>query len=230
MNGTGCEYHSYLGIPSLLTAGHQVLPTDADASLQAGELHFRRMHMHSELTLAQILADLDAATEALQPPHNSSRAHAHLTRAAALTELLQHSLALLEPPYFSADQFAAFRELLGGASGAQSRQFLHVRRALGLEDSTSPIYTAFCTAVVATATTLHHVTRTSEHDLHGIAQALLRISRAYCDWQNRHMLVATLLIGEHTSGTAGTAGVSYLKERMAAPFPELWESATPRAQ
>ncbi|WP_331739907.1 dioxygenase (plasmid) [Streptomyces sp. NBC_00015] len=217
------EYHSYVGADQLPGLGHSVLPEDAHPSTKADELHFKRVHLHSELLLAQILIDLEVATSGVDRMRDLGQGLFHLDRSAALFERLAADLRLLRPPYFPRERFDAFRDLLSPASGAQSRLFREVRESLGLEGIASPIFEAFRGAVEAyDGLTVSQVLQKPNLQLYRISHSLLRVSAAYKNWWWNHLQNAELLLGPGTSGTGGTAGTEYLKRRSVSPFPELW--------
>jgi tryptophan 2,3-dioxygenase len=219
------KYSNYVGLPQLLEIGFEALPDAAGASAKADELHFKRLHQESELSLAQMLTDLEATVDLLKPQRDLSKAGFHLTRAAAIIEGMQSKLSLLRPPYFTAERFEAFRDLLAPASGAQSPGFTEVRRALGLEGVESPIFKEFKNSVEEQETTLAGVIRSSEEPLYPVAQALLRVATAYENWLWDHLQNARLVVGMGRPGTGGSAdGANFLRSRVVAPFPELWDA------
>lgn len=63
-------------------------------------------------------------------------------------------------------------------------------------------------------------------DFYEMAEKLVDVDEQYAMWKHRHMLVVERIIG-YKRGTGGTAGVAYLRERVADRlFPELWEVRT----
>jgi tryptophan 2,3-dioxygenase len=81
-----------------LEIGFEALPDAAGASAKADELHFKRLHHESELSLAQMLTDLKTTVELLKPQSDLNKAGFHLTRAAAIIEGMQTKLSLKRPP------------------------------------------------------------------------------------------------------------------------------------
>ncbi|MFD9465846.1 dioxygenase [Streptomyces sp. NPDC060027] len=219
------KYTNYVGLPHLLEIGFEALPDAAGASAKADELHFKRLHQESELSLAQMLVDLEATVDLLKLQRDLGKATFHLTRAAAIVEGMQTKLSLLRPPYFTAERFEAFRDLLAPASGAHSPGFTEVRRALGLEGNESPVFKEFKNSMEEQEVTLATVIRSPEEPLYLVAQALLRVAMAYEHWLWDHLQNARLVVGIGRQGTGGSDdGAAFLRSRVVAPFPELWEA------
>ncbi len=63
-------------------------------------------------------------------------------------------------------------------------------------------------------------------DFYEMAEKLVDVDEQYSLWKHRHMKVVERVIG-YKRGTGGTAGVSYLKDRVDDRlFPELWDVRT----
>ena len=63
-------------------------------------------------------------------------------------------------------------------------------------------------------------------DLYELAEELVDIEDSFQQWRFRHMTTVKRVIG-FRQGTGGTAGVSYLRQRLDHVFfPELWEVRT----
>ena len=63
-------------------------------------------------------------------------------------------------------------------------------------------------------------------DLYELAEELLDLEDAMRQWRLRHVTTVERIIGLKT-GTGGTAGVPYLRERLQLVlFPELWQVRT----
>jgi len=63
-------------------------------------------------------------------------------------------------------------------------------------------------------------------DMYEMAEKLVDVDEQYALWKHRHMKVVERVIG-FKRGTGGTAGVSYLRDRVGDRlFPDLWEVRT----
>ncbi|MYV38408.1 dioxygenase [Streptomyces sp. SID1328] len=218
------KYNEYIGFEQLKEAGFVALPVTAESSTKADELHFKRLHMESELSLAQMVTDLECAVESLKPQDDLDQVSFHLHRTAGIMEGMETKLNLLRPPYFTPERFEKFRDLLSPASGAQSPGFSEVRRFLGLEDMESPVFKEFRNAVARYETNITSALRSPLNPLRPVAHAMLRMATAYESWAWSHYQNTRLVVGGTPKGTGGTAGAAYLKDRVVAPFPGLWEA------
>lgn len=218
------RYSEYVGADQILDLGFVVSADAAGASAKADELHFKRIHMESELSLAQVLTDMHCAVDFLKPQTDVQKARFHLDRTAGIIKGMEAKLNLLRPPYFTQERFEEFRDLLAPASGSQSASFARVRHFLGLEGTESPIYKQFINAVAGHGTSIPVVLRSPASPLYEVAHALLGVATAYESWAWSHYQNMRLVVGEKKEGTAGTLGADFLKGRMVAPFPELWSA------
>jgi tryptophan 2,3-dioxygenase len=218
-------YSRYLRLPELLDL-QEPLSADGSPRQEVAEHFFIVTHQASELWLRQALLDLEAAVEALSPERlELELALEHLERVAQIAQLLVEHVAMLGKLPLSC--FAAFRQLLGTASGAQSSQFHALERVVGLRGNASPVYEAFLAAVDACGLSVEQV----YHDdlgagaLYRIAEALVDIAQRLSRWQVVHLEIVSRLLGD-MPGTGRTSGVKYLVDRMSTAFPELAEART----
>lgn len=223
-NGVGeLTYSRYLRLPELLALQHPLSANDSPRQ-EVAEHFFIVTHQASELWLRQALLDLEAAVDALSPERlELELALEHLERAAQIAQLLVEHVAILGKLPLSC--FAAFRELLGTASGAQSSQFHALERVVGLRGGVSPVYEAFLAAVDASGLTVEQVYQDDlgAGALYRIAEALVDIAQRLWRWQAVHLEIVSRLVGE-MPGTGRTSGVRYLVDRMNTAFPDLAEA------
>ncbi|OOV24643.1 hypothetical protein SM007_27415 [Streptomyces avermitilis] len=106
------RYSEYVGADQILDLGFVVSADAAGASAKADELHFKRIHMESELSLAQVLTDMHCAVDFLKPQTDVQKARFHLDRTAGIIKGMEAKLNLLRPPYFTQERFEEFRDLL----------------------------------------------------------------------------------------------------------------------
>jgi tryptophan 2,3-dioxygenase len=192
-------------------------------SVVLAEHFFVIAHQSCELWLKQIIADLDAATDALLPEHGGADAESSielLQRSAELLRLLHEQLIVLEK--LPARHFATFRPYLDSASGAQSEQFRFLANQLGSGRHPSRLYLAFTAAAEHDGTAVAEICQQGPAAgvYHQIVEAMLDIGNAYWRWQVSHLALISRMIGDR-QGTGGTSGVPYLVGRMNMPFPEL---------
>jgi tryptophan 2,3-dioxygenase len=215
-------YTDFLHLPRLLGGVTPETPRD-NGRVYAAEHFFLVAHQASELWLKHVLLDLDEALAAVSgPDRDVEQATEHVRRAADVVGLLCAHVAIfarLQPT-----DFAVFRVGFGDASGAQSTQFRALRRVLGLDGPQSPLCRELLAAIDERSTSLESLYRQAPDGgpLYRLAEAMADLSQATWHWQLDHLEVVTRLIGR-TRGTGGTDGAGYLAERLAAPFPELWE-------
>lgn len=216
-------YSDYLELDTLLALQRPRVPAQ-QRRVHAAEHFFIVAHQSCELWLAQILLDLDHATDALSAPQVADElALEHLSRIADIFGVLHKELVALEQ--LSSHCFAQFRPYLGTASGAQSAQFRELDRKLGFGPTASPVTAAFIAAVTGAGLDLVDVCRKDlgAGVLHHIVDALLDIGQGYWRWKVAHLALVSKLLGD-IGGTAGTSGAGYLTRRLRLPFPELREA------
>ncbi|MFJ6676575.1 tryptophan 2,3-dioxygenase family protein [Actinosynnema sp. NPDC091369] len=218
------DYSGYLCLDALLSLQRPQAPAEVSDpgsdpgsdAVRSAEHLFIVVHQASELWMAQLLLDLDLAASALRRGSADTAAE-HVERAAALFGVLRAQLDVLDrlPPAC----FARFRPYLGTASGAQSRQFAALERALGFGPTEPPLATALAEAAAAAGVTLPEVWR-SGGPLRRVADAMSAVARGYRDWQAGHLAVVRRMLGD-LPGTGGTAGARYLASRVRLAFPGL---------
>jgi tryptophan 2,3-dioxygenase len=215
-------YSEYLRVDELLRL--QDPRSQSAASLTwICEHFFIIAHQSSELYLAQVLLDLDEAAGALVDGRYQDTLEC-LQRTAAVLDAMSANLEALAsmPP----SRFAAFRHVLGTASGSQSTQFATLNRLLGLNGGGEiPLMTAMATACDRHGVPLSVLLQpgsAAEPDLVRVALAMLDVARKCWKWQTTHVELVAKMLGHHESGTGGSSGVPYLAKRIAMPFEQLW--------
>lgn len=220
---TAATYAEFLRLPQLLDS---VVPSTPPSNrrVHSAEHFFLVAHQTSELWLKQVLMDVNEATVALGlPDRDLPQAAQHVDRAAAVLGLVASHVAVFRQ--LLPGDFADFRPVFGDASGAQSEQFHRLQRELGLYGHPSHLFAEFMAAVDERSTSLAGVYRQAPHsgELYRLAESLADLSQAAWHWQLDHVEIVTRVIGR-VPGTGGTTGADYLTNRLAAPFPELWEA------
>lgn len=210
------DYPGYLCLDTLLSLQRPRVPAEESDRVRSAEHLFIVVHQASELWLAQLLQDLDLAAGALRRGAWETAVE-HVERAADLFPVLRAQLDALDR--LPAACFARFRPFLGTASGAQSRQFAALERALGFGPTAGPLATALAEAVADAGTTLPEVCR-SGGPLRRVVDAMSAVALGYRDWKDGHLAVVRRMLGD-LPGTGGTTGARYLAGRVRLPFPEL---------
>jgi tryptophan 2,3-dioxygenase len=177
-------------------------------------------HQVTELWLAQVLANLSAAAEILRAGgagglHAAARL---LARAAGEVRLLAEQLGVFG--YLSAGQFAAFRPLLGTASGAQSRQFTLLEEFTAADGAGSGGLEELLDAVVPGGLGAVHLDGTCPEPGCRCAWEMVALSAGLAAWRSAHVSLVRRLLGEDP-GTGGTAGAAYLEGRSRVAFPRI---------
>lgn len=221
-------YASYLRLDQVLSAQHPVGPAELGPQVRAAEHFFIVVHQAFELWFKQQLLDLRHATEALAPPHSDPElALDHLLRVTAINRLLFQQMVLFDhlPPRL----FLSFRPYLGTATGAESKQFREMQKALGLWGAQpSPVYRAFTAACERAGLSLEELYQQPSRGgaLYRVAEALVDLSEGFWLLEAAHVRVAERTIGQRP-GTGGTSGVAYLTGNLQRKaFPELWDVRT----
>ena len=184
-------------------------------------------HQTSELWLAQVLLDLDEAAAALAHGRYLD-ADECLQRSAVVMETMAANLEALAtmPP----GRFAGFRGNLGRASGAQSAQFAHLDRCLGLgSKGECPLFDALLDACEKERATLTGLLRPGDPDhaeLARVVLSMLDVSRKTWKWKVMHLELVAKMLGHQQSGTGGTSGAKYLSGRLTMPFEALWAAVS----
>ncbi len=218
------DYSSYLCVDDLLSAQRPLTSKDEDLRVWADEHFFIISHQRSELSLAQVLVDLDLATADLDfRSSNQQRAQIHLRRACRVLESLVEDAVMLAEQ-LNADAFARFRGRLGTASGAQSPQFRELRKSLGLGRDDSPVYSAFLNLLRREGINIRQLYREqdSRRILYETSELLMDIAQAFWKWELHHVQMVARMVGRG-GGTGGSTGLAYLWKKAGPPFPDLWE-------
>lgn len=216
-------YADYLQMEALLSLQETRVPETAGRAAVLAEQFFIITHQSCELWLKQIVADLDAAEEALTPPCSADDLESSvefLMRTGEILRVLESQLVALEK--LPIRYFAEFRPHLGTASGAQSAQFRQLARLLGSGRNQGNLYKAFVAAAGEEGLTVSEICRRGlgAGVLHRVAEALLEIGNRYWHWKVTHMALMSRMIG-NSEGTGGTSGVDFLARRVTMPFSEL---------
>jgi tryptophan 2,3-dioxygenase len=202
-------YADYLRLDELLQLQHPL----SDAASATVERFFIVAHQASELWLKAVIEALEAAGEELghELPH-TDRALAHVRRAVAALEAFRSSLTALSA--LEVPEFLDFRQLLRGASGAQSGQFARLQAMVENPGSDS-LETVFVAA-------LRRDTGLGPADLLTertpsvwlwLAHTMVDLSDALGQWRVEHLELASRLIGDRP-GTGGSSGIGYLADRL----------------
>lgn len=227
-------YHEYLELDQLLSLQRP------RTKHTATELPFIVVHQVSELWFKLIIEDIQGAVEALGAG-DADAALLRLRRVHEVERLLIDQFVLIDqlPP----GGFGALRLVLGTASAAESRQFAVIERISSPPPGAPPadqaedLWSALCAQVRSDGhdmpvedtdeararreRTLLEIYRQAG-PMFALCEALLDHDQAFCIWRQRHALAAARQIG-NAPGTLGTAGVTYLEQRISRRFyPDLW--------
>ncbi|MFE7114612.1 tryptophan 2,3-dioxygenase family protein [Streptomyces sp. NPDC057654] len=216
-------YADYLKLDTLLSLQEPRVPRSAERSVTLSEHFFVVAHQSCELWLKQIVADVEAAIDLLQPgrgPDDHVTSIEFLERAGELLRILLEQVIALEK--LPIRHFAEFRPLLGTASGADSEQFRYLGELIGDDQRSGSLYETFASAAKYSGTSVAEVCRLgpSAGAYHRIAEALLDIGNKFWRWRLEHVTLVTQMLGGGT-GTGGTSGAAYLMRRITLPFAEL---------
>lgn len=217
------NYSDYLELDALLSAQNPRTPPGTERSVVIAEHFFIITHQSCELWLKQLALDLDAAGNALAAAHSAADAEdcvEFLERSVEILRILNEQLVVLGT--LPIRHFAAFRQYLGTASGAQSSQFHGIGRLLGDGKNPVRLYDEFAAAAQRGGMPLAEVCRRGPAAgvYHRIAETLLDIGSRYWSWKVGHVALVSKMLGDR-QGTAGTTGADYLLSRIAMPFAEL---------
>jgi tryptophan 2,3-dioxygenase len=241
-------YRSYLHLPELLGLQRPV------GAAPGPERLFIVVHQVYELWFSVLLETVEAARDALAGDR-LREARRQLARAHVTLRLFAGQFELLET--LAPQEFAAFRDELGSASGLQSVQYqeirflsgakdpgyLHAARWLGAEErarlqrrlAEPTLWDGYLAAMAAhglptgsdeeVLTSLGEIAadRAGDNDLWAVAEDLRTYETLAATWRLRHLQIAARHLGEASGGTGGTAGVDFLRDRVAQRyFPPLW--------
>jgi tryptophan 2,3-dioxygenase len=241
---TAATYAEYLRLDLLLQQQERLTEPPA-----RDELLFIVAHQVCELWFKLLLDELDHARAAMLDGQPAGARRVFL-RIHALQRLLTEQLGLLET--MSPGSFEEFRAALGTSSAFQSVQAREVEFLSGAKDARyvravagnpadrarlrrrlgePSIWEAFerllagrWPAAAGTDERLLLLAGLTGRGgaLPGLAQDLLEYDRLAEAWRRRHAgLVETLIGGKH--GTAGSPGISYLRQRLGEHYyPRLW--------
>jgi tryptophan 2,3-dioxygenase len=196
----GLRYADYLRLDELLGAVHPLCAGD-DRSSWADERYFMIIHQVCELWVSQILVDLELALE-LARLEDFDRAIDRLTRANAVLERTVTTVSALEQ--LAVDDFLQFRPRLQGASAGQSAQFSTLLAGVRY----APVAALF--EIVADRRDGDSANRRQRLQLGAQLDVFIA---GLTRWRLAHVDVVRRFIGD-SRGTGGTAGASYLIDRL----------------
>ncbi|WP_228974528.1 tryptophan 2,3-dioxygenase family protein [Streptomyces sp. DH12] len=204
-------YERYLRLPALLSLQDPRTPRDG-RERWADEHFFIVVHQSAELLVRQALIDLGTALEHAGA-HRVPETCSSLRRVTALVEALDRHLALLD--HLDPADFADFRPLLEGASGAQSPQFATLFELVEEHGGAFFRHGPDTGGAAGTSTAPGEEPRGSE-DPREPASSWRALHNAVTRWRVRHLLMVERMIGEE-AGTGGTTGLEYLRARIDLP-------------
>ncbi|MGI5175166.1 tryptophan 2,3-dioxygenase family protein [Dactylosporangium sp. CA-152071] len=216
------NYAGYLRIPELMSLQHPLTPPDDLRTFRA-EHFFITIHQCSELLLRQAILELDAAVECLATPDGDVEDWLETVGRATdcMVTLRQQAELLGQLPV---ECFAAFRQRLGTASGAQSAHFHRLRTILGMNGGgPGPLFEGYLRLLDRSGRDLAELVAGGLRGdpMFRMSQALAELAQGVWSWQTTHLHVVTRMIGDGP-GTGGTTGLEYLTSRLRTPFPQLW--------
>ncbi|MGI5186407.1 tryptophan 2,3-dioxygenase family protein [Dactylosporangium sp. CA-152071] len=216
------NYAGYLRIPELMSLQHPLTPPDDLRTFRA-EHFFITIHQCSELLLRQAILELDAAVECLATPDGDVEDWLETVGRATdcMVTLRQQAELLGRLPV---ECFAAFRQRLGTASGAQSAHFHRLRTILGMNGGgPGPLFEGYLRLLDRSGRDLAELVAGGLRGdpMFRMSQALAELAQGVWSWQTTHLHVVTRMIGDGP-GTGGTTGLEYLTSRLRTPFPQLW--------
>ena len=196
----GLRYPEYLHLNELLGAV-QPLSGDDDRSCFADERYFLIIHQVSELWVSQILVDLELALESARLA-DFDRAIDCLMRANGVLDLTVTTTSALQ--HLTVDGFHQFRPRLQGMSAAQSDQFATLLTGV----RHAPV--AALLEIVADRRNGDSGTRRQRLQLGAQLDVFIA---GLTRWRLAHVAAVGRFIGD-SRGTGGTAGLSYLIDRL----------------
>ncbi|MFJ2743755.1 tryptophan 2,3-dioxygenase family protein [Streptomyces sp. NPDC087440] len=218
------NYRNYLELDALLSLQKpRSAGKSAAHSTVLSEQFFIIAHQASELWLRQIITDVEAAVDAFTTADDTAPAEwiiDLLGRAGGLVELLHHQLTVLER--LPTADFAAFRPLLGTASGAQSPQFHRLAQLLGTNAHEGLLYASLAAWATRCGRSVDELARQTPGGGVGyrLVETLLDLGSGYWRWQVEHVALVARTLGTRP-GTGGSSGAAYLLGRCSLPFGEL---------
>ncbi|KPY86850.1 tryptophan 2,3-dioxygenase family protein [Pseudomonas syringae pv. tagetis] len=236
------DYSSYLKLNELLSLQQSSSPS----SEHRNECLFIIVHQVHELWFKQLINEIHYAIE-LVGKGAVSDAISVMARINTITQTIVNQMPVINT--LTAHEFHRFREYLGSASGFQSYQFDGIEALLGKANSKKLRHYQYDKviqeklAAILQPVTLWHAVR---QQFIGTANAtaddkdilknilerpsyealllnqLLDLDSLLQEWRFRHAKLVERTIGSST-GTGGSAGLSYLKSTLFTPiFVELW--------
>jgi len=196
----GLRYADYLNLNELLGAVRPLFGDD-DRSCWSDERYFLVIHQVSEIWVSQILVDLELAVDFARLA-DFDRAIDRLMRANAVLDLIVTTTSALQ--HLTVDGFLAFRSRLGGASALQSEQFATLLTGVRC----APV--AALLEIVADRRNGDSATRRQRLQLGAQLDVFIA---GLTRWRLAHIAAVGRFIRE-SRGTAGTAGVNYLIDRL----------------
>ncbi len=131
--GSGGENRTYADYLNL----HELLSLQGDESLTNDELHFVIVHQSFELWFKLIISELravrDILNQSLVPEADIPKAVHHMERVTEIFRLMANQWKVMET--LTPQDFLAFRDGLGTASGFESFQMRELEIILGLDDA-----------------------------------------------------------------------------------------------
>ncbi|MFZ5638813.1 MAG: tryptophan 2,3-dioxygenase family protein [Pseudomonadota bacterium] len=192
------SYARYLQLDALL-ASASPLTADTDPEIRNAERYFIVIHQSSELLVSQALDDMATACRiAAADSRELERVACLLERIASVLLSLCRLIDQLGA-FLPDTDFLAFRPLLMGASGAESRQFGELMRIAG---GTHPDIDRIRVACAGTGASFAAIDRRI-----GLVIATAQL------WQCIHLAVVRRMIGQRR-GTGDTEGAAFLETRV----------------
>jgi tryptophan 2,3-dioxygenase len=236
------SYGSYLRVPEILS-----LQTPLGGPGAHDEMLFIIVQQVQELWFKQILYELRDVIDLLG--RDEIRPAVRLIdRVNRIIRLVGDEVAILEtmPP----QEFMRFRNVLSPASGFESEQFRELEWASGLREHTFvklvekhadlQIYGARWPVSLhdallqqldrvdtdpASAVAGIYLDPGAHPDLYSLVEVLSEYEVLFGEWRFHHIKLVERTIGDHSPGTAGSAGAGYLGRTLTYRFfPELWEA------
>jgi tryptophan 2,3-dioxygenase len=199
-------YGSYVRLDALLAIQRPLTLPDIPV-VWAAERFFIVCHQASELWQSQVLVDLEHAA-ARADDGDWAAVRVSLSRVASIALLLS---AHLEQFYhLPREHFLRFRLALAGVSGAESKQFRELLRG-GEQRQVRHLRLRLSEELGRRTPTVNDA---RDDDACVSARTLEAFLETVTAWRRLHMNVADHLI-QDLDGTGGTAGVAYLRRRLA---------------
>jgi tryptophan 2,3-dioxygenase len=234
-------YADYLRVPEILD-----LQSPLSEPQEHDELLFIIVQQIQELWFKQVLFELRSVIE-LMGRGELLEAVRLVDRVNKIMRAVAEEATVLEtmPP----QEFHRFRHVLTTSSGLESEQFRELEWASGLRDGTFlkiveklmgeaalrelwpvSLHDAFLGLLrdvnekPAEAVAAIYNDPQANYPLYMLAEALSEYEVVFHEWRFHHVKLVERTIGDHSPGTAGSAGAGYLGKTLGYRFfPELWE-------